>query len=173
MRETFRRITRSDLPARTQDVDHMAVAMIAVFSATPGIGQTPQPSPPRNELATKPAAKNTEELAIRALSAFTWNEGQNSSGARTERGQNLLHTCAIGNYRKLLQFLFERGFDGEAKRQAVDDTGRTALRISKDMGREDITRMLSPGSKVARRSSPKSSGLPTTYVLCFGPHRST
>ena len=165
MIETFGRITGRVL-ARTQDVDGIAVAMIDVFGATPGIGQTPQPSPLRNE----PATKNTEELAIRALSAFTWSEDHNSSGARTERGQNLLHICAIGNYRELLQFLFERGFDGREKRRATDDTGRTALQISDNMGRENITKMLSPGSEPAR-SLPTSRDLPTEYVLCFGPHK--
>ena len=154
----------------------MANAIVHVFSissTSPGSGrssrQIPQPIALRNEFATE----NTEELAIRALSGFTWSEEHNLPGARTERRQNLLHICAIGNYRNLLQFLFERGFDGRAKRQAKDDTGRTALRISEDMEREDITRMLSSGPEAAH-SLPKGSGLPTEYVLYIGldlPHK--
>ena len=163
MSEAFGRITRSDQVAHTRDVDDIAVAMVQVFSIPSTLpDQIPQPF--------EPATWNAEELAIRALSGFTWSKDDNLSGARTARGQNLLHICAIGNYRNLLQFLFERGFDGQAKRQATDDTGRTALRISKDMGREDITRMLSSDSEAAR-SLPKGSGLPTEYVLCIGPHK--
>ena len=174
--ETIRQIIGRNLKntdsqvVRTQVVDGEAIAVIHVFgihSTSPGSGrssrQTPQPPALRNE----PDTENTEELAIRALSGFTWSEDHTSPGARTERGQNLLHICAIGNYRNLLQFLFERGFDGRAKRQAKDDTGRTALRISEDMGREDITRRLSSDSE-AVRSLPEGSDLPTECVLCIG-----
>ena len=167
--ETFGRITRSDQVARTQNVDDIAVAMVQVFSIPsklPGIRgplhQIPEPF--------EPATGNPEELAIRALSGFTWSEDDNLSGARTERGQNLLHICAIGNYQNLLQFLFERGFDDRAKRQAKDDTGRTALQISEEMGRKGITSMLSSSPGVTR-SLPKGSGIPTEYVLCIGPHK--
>ena len=167
--EAIRKITgrslqnTDDQVVRTQDVDGMAIAVLGVFR------QTPQPPDLRNE----PDTENTEELSIRALSSFTWSEDHTSPGARTERGQNLLHICAIGNYQDLLHFLFERGFDGRAKRQAKDDTGRTALQISEDMGREDISRRLSSDSGAVRSPS-EGSGLPTEYVLCIGldlPHK--
>jgi hypothetical protein len=144
-----------------QYVDWIAVRVVG----TPGTTRSSEPPSPQTP-------ERIEELVIRALRGVTWKGDHNLPEAKTERGQNLLHVCAVGNYRRLLQFLLDCGYDSQAIQDAKDDTGRTALQIADEMGREAIAKILSTNtsqnSASTRAPDDRAGSDPTQQFLKLG-----
>ena len=127
-----------------QDTDQMATAIIEFHgSDTDTNGLRLKHRHSRSSSAPDKEAKtNVEDIVVKSLSSFVWTSKHDLLAEHTEHDQTFLHICAIGDYRRLLEFLLDHGCGDPAKKNRRDYCGRTAVQLAHAMERSTIEGML-------------------------------
>jgi hypothetical protein len=113
--------------------------------------------------------KSVEDVVRKALSKFTWTNGDDILSENTKHEQNFLHLCAVGDHRGLLEFLLKYGCINPARKEKKDTlgAGRTAAELAKAMDRhriEDILMWDISGEKDVRGSDQLQQ---IRYAICL------
>ena len=160
--------------AELEEVDQIAVAIMEVYGrGTNGPPQAPSGSRPNNPKRhtgrsplTHEAKTLISDIVLEALKSFVWPDEHDLLAHKTGHGQNFLHICVTGNYRRLLRFLLDHGCGDSEKRERKDDFGRTPHELARLMERNEIGLLLSLAS--ARAQPPPDLRTPHQIEYAYG-----
>jgi hypothetical protein len=118
--DSWKELSREPLrlePATEQEIDKIAAAILELHVSDTGSAGRRVKMPSSLEIGGR---KSVEDLVHKALSQFTWTDGDDVLSENTERGQNFLHLCVIGDYQVLLEFLLKYGCINPAIKEKKD-----------------------------------------------------